>query len=165
MQRQTLTFEVSSYCLFNPCNAEIHLCKQWRLKGFFSIWNHHKWHIGNSFCFIWIPLQKAFVLQFFQEPTGIDFRPQNLKSSDVRFCRQMTVFALKELVFFSIWNHHKWHIVNSFCFIWIPMLWVYRKHWCFNSFRSLQGSILDRRILNLQTSDFAVKWRFSRWKG
>ena len=52
-----------------------------------------------------------------------------------------------KMFFFLIWNHHK-SSFSSFCFIWIPMVWVYGHYKYFTL--SLRRPTLDVRIWRLK---------------
>ena len=53
-----------------------------------------------------------------------------------------------------IWNHHKCHIlVSPFCYIWIPMLWVYGHYNLFNYFSAV--IVFGRQNLTFSDVRFA----------
>ena len=52
------------------------------------------------------------------------------------------IFSIKTMEtkgFHSILNYHKCLSYSSFCFIWIPVLWVYGNYIFFYSYKSIPG--------------------------
>ena len=65
----------------------------------FSIWNHHKCLCYSFYRFIWIPMLCVYAhcKLFYSYSAVLDFRRQNLKSTDVRFWRLKSIPALQRL--------------------------------------------------------------------
>ena len=80
---------------FNSENAEICLYKPWRQKGYFQFENLMN-DLLSSFRFIWIPMLWVYDHQkyFYSFSAGIDFRRQNLTSTDVSFWWLKSIPAL-----------------------------------------------------------------------
>ena len=81
--------------IINPWSADIFLCETIGIKGFFQfliIINV----LVSSFHFIWIPILWVYGLYkyFYSYGMGIDFRRQNLTSTDVRFWHLKSIPAL-----------------------------------------------------------------------
>ena len=82
--------------LINSYNAEIFLHKPWRPKGFSILFEIVINVLVRSFRFIWIPMLWVYddYTYFSCYSARIEFRRQNLTSTDVRFWRLKSIPAL-----------------------------------------------------------------------
>ena len=83
-------------------------------KGFFQF-EIVRYFLVSSFCFTWIPMLWVYghYIYFYSYSAGINFRRQNLTTTDVRFWRLKSVPALEK------WNESGFR----------PPLWTYRLNW------------------------------------
>ena len=83
----------------------------------------------SIFWFIWIPVLWFYTdYKYFNSySAGIDFRRQNLTSTDVRFRRLKSISALKGLIDNFYWYTNLFYLhetVDYWCFPSLEMLWL-----------------------------------------